>query len=335
MYRKLNALRIASSNLYIPSLNPPNAPATTSIPMSLRPSFRASQLITRSYASAARPAARKPQSKSRNKNNPKPSPADSLPKLLPKIECEEYETFTLPDSRKLGFSTYAPPDTPRNAPTLLYFHGFPGSRIDARMFIPDSKTRVIGIDRPGIGLSTFQKNRRLLDWPEDVMHLARHLGIKTFRVIGASAGGPYALACAHAIPGDILKATGVVCGSAPIQATMKGLKPEYYDLNRRLVYSFRPAMKLRAWWGVGRKINSSNAAVKMKALKGMAADMGHHGELSQEIYAHLTEPFRQGISGYGMLTDMRDSSCFGRAQHFFRLPSLGFKAIIARQRLLC
>ena len=53
---------------------------------------------------------------------------------------------------------------------------------------------------PGHGLSDFQPNRTLLEWPEDVAALANHLGIETFAVSGWSAGGPYALVCAYRIP---------------------------------------------------------------------------------------------------------------------------------------
>ena len=35
------------------------------------------------------------------------------------------------------------------------------------------------IDRPGHGLSDFQPERTLLDWPEDVAALADHLEIRT------------------------------------------------------------------------------------------------------------------------------------------------------------
>jgi pimeloyl-ACP methyl ester carboxylesterase len=56
-----------------------------------------------------------------------------------------------------------------------------------------------------------------LDWPVDVVKLARHLGIhKKFTVYGGSGGGPYALACAYAIP-ERLKGVGVVAGTGPWQ----------------------------------------------------------------------------------------------------------------------
>lgn len=59
--------------------------------------------------------------------------------------------------------------------------------------------RVIAIDGPGSGLSDPQRGRRLIDWPHDVAALAA-LGLGRFAILGYSGGGPYALACAYAMP---------------------------------------------------------------------------------------------------------------------------------------
>jgi pimeloyl-ACP methyl ester carboxylesterase len=42
------------------------------------------------------------------------------------------------------------------------------------------------VERPGFGLSDFQKGRKLLDWPEDVTAFADALGIERFAVAGNS-----------------------------------------------------------------------------------------------------------------------------------------------------
>lgn len=62
-----------------------------------------------------------------------------------------------------------------------------------------------------MGLSTFKANRRLLDWPDDVVELADSLHLDRFAVVGFSGGGPYALACAYKIP-QRLTACGIVAG---------------------------------------------------------------------------------------------------------------------------
>jgi pimeloyl-ACP methyl ester carboxylesterase len=65
---------------------------------------------------------------------------------------------------------------------------------------------MIGIDRPGYGLSDYQHGRTLLDWPDDVQAIADSLSLERFAVLGISGGGPYAAACAWKIPERITTA---------------------------------------------------------------------------------------------------------------------------------
>lgn len=67
-----------------------------------------------------------------------------------------------------------------------------------------------------------------MDHPADIKHLVDHLGINQFKVLGESGGGPYALACARAFPRDRLRATGILYGSAPLEAGMKGMSWSQY-----------------------------------------------------------------------------------------------------------
>jgi pimeloyl-ACP methyl ester carboxylesterase len=119
-------------------------------------------------------------------------------------------TIRLPDGRYLGFAEYGA----AAGKTLLYFHGHPGARFEAR-FLAEAASRanirLIGIDRPGMGMSTYQRARRLLDWPRDVVAFADNLGLDLFAVVGFSGGGPYALACRQAIPGRLISC-GVISG---------------------------------------------------------------------------------------------------------------------------
>lgn len=121
-------------------------------------------------------------------------------------------TLHLPDSRILSYAQHG---DLHGTPVFL-FHGMPGSRI----FRPSDKVtaklgvRLITVDRPGYGGSTFQPNRQILDWPADVVVLADHLGLERFAVCGHSGGGPYALACAYQIP-ERLSAVGVISGVGP------------------------------------------------------------------------------------------------------------------------
>jgi DNA-binding CsgD family transcriptional regulator len=60
--------------------------------------------------------------------------------------------------------------------------------------------RLIIPERPGNGDSEPYDGRTILDWPDDVAALANQLDIDQFAVVGHSAGAPYALATAFALP---------------------------------------------------------------------------------------------------------------------------------------
>ena len=98
------------------------------------------------------------------------------------------------DGRRLSFAEFG---DPRGA-AIIWMHGTPGARrqvpIEARQFAQDHDLRIIGVDRPGIGSSTPHLYHDILDWTGDLVELCDVLDIDTFRVIGLSGGGPYALA---------------------------------------------------------------------------------------------------------------------------------------------
>ncbi|KAJ0415369.1 Alpha/Beta hydrolase protein [Aspergillus carlsbadensis] len=141
-------------------------------------------------------------------------------KAVPPIATEATgtnQTLSLRDGRILGFAEYG---APTGFP-VLYFHGFPSSRLEGSGVDSNARRRglrIISLDRPGYGLSTFKPNQRITDWPGDVKSLADHLRIPRFAVLGGSGGSPYALACAHALPHERLSAVGILAGAAPWDA---------------------------------------------------------------------------------------------------------------------
>ncbi|KAF2731377.1 alpha/beta hydrolase fold domain-containing protein [Polyplosphaeria fusca] len=135
----------------------------------------------------------------------------------------ESESLTLADGRTLSYAIYGSP-TPTT--TIFYFHAFPSSRLEGRLFHDEANklgARVIVPDRPGLGKSTFQPNRTLLDWPTDVLALADSLDIERFYVAGMSGGAPYALACVYAIPKARLAGAAVVGGLYPVSLGTAGM----------------------------------------------------------------------------------------------------------------
>ncbi len=129
---------------------------------------------------------------------------------------ELLESVKLSDGRSLSFARFGDP----SGKPVFYFHGFPGSRLEPQSnhdaFLK-AGIQLLALDRPGIGHSTRKNKRKLLDWPDDVVEVAKILKLEKFSILGVSGGGPYALACARAIPGYLNKVT-VACGLGPIDA---------------------------------------------------------------------------------------------------------------------
>ncbi|HYF62607.1 MAG TPA: alpha/beta hydrolase [Herpetosiphonaceae bacterium] len=103
----------------------------------------------------------------------------------------------LRDGRTLGYAEFGDP----GGQPIFVFNGSASRRFhpvgaaDAGL-----GARTITVDRPGIGKSDPKPGRSLADWADDVRELADQLGIGRFGVAGASAGGPYAAACAFRLP---------------------------------------------------------------------------------------------------------------------------------------
>ena len=114
----------------------------------------------------------------------------------------------------------------------------------------ESSVRLIGIDRPGIGLSTFQAGRKILDWPDDVSEFADKLGIDRFCVQGISGGGPYALACAFKIPNRLISCC-IISGMSPLYSDTEGM-----NISNRFVFFiakwFPWLLRLFLWASIGR-----------------------------------------------------------------------------------
>jgi pimeloyl-ACP methyl ester carboxylesterase len=123
-------------------------------------------------------------------------------------------TIRLRDGRRLGYAEWGD----FGGRSLLYFHGWPGSRLEGRLAHPAARAkgvRLIALDRPGMGLSDYQPRRALVDWPDDVLQLAAALGLERFAVLGISGGGPYAAACAWKLSEQLTRA-GIVSSLAPL-----------------------------------------------------------------------------------------------------------------------
>jgi pimeloyl-ACP methyl ester carboxylesterase len=117
--------------------------------------------------------------------------------------AREDTTVTLRDGRRLAYTEWG---TAAGRPVLM-FHGTPGCRIwcPDEMATTEADVRLILPDRPGIGRSDPLEQRTLADWTTDVLELADALDLSRFAIVGVSAGGPYAAACAALIPSRLTR----------------------------------------------------------------------------------------------------------------------------------
>jgi len=114
----------------------------------------------------------------------------------------------MPEGRRLGFAVEG------EGEPVIYFHGTASSRLEINLlkqFAQTNHFRLIGVDRPGYGLSTLVDGFRLRDFASDVNAIADSLGLTKFAVLSWSGGGPFALAYVAINPQRITKA--VVVGS--------------------------------------------------------------------------------------------------------------------------
>jgi len=206
--------------------------------------------------------------------------------------------FQLPDGRHLGWAEYGS----SNGQPVFLFHGAPGSRLECHpneVFIESLGIRVIAAERPGYGLSDFQPARKLLDWPDDVRLLADSLGIERFPVLGVSAGGTYAAACAWKLRNRVTRAA-VVSSMAPLgqREHTKGMSAAArlgLLLGRHVPRLLLPLMWLlsnpgrnpeKSWYQLYPKLSPSDQALLSRP------------DIMNMLIEDTRESARQGIRGY-------------------------------------
>jgi pimeloyl-ACP methyl ester carboxylesterase len=182
---------------------------------------------------------------------------------------------------------------------MVLLHGSPGSRL----FHPDAaataaaRVRLITFDRPGFGNSDRHEGRGLLDTAAAVTALADHLGLDRFALMGVSAGGAHALACAHVL-GDRLGAIGVASMPGPLDEV-----PGAWDA---LPTHVRPAAEMarrepaRAIRGVIRYMGPAVADPATFLRGGPPADRALLAEpgAGEMLLADVAEALRPGAEGF-------------------------------------
>ncbi|NNU27211.1 alpha/beta fold hydrolase [Isoptericola sediminis] len=124
----------------------------------------------------------------------------------------------LPDGRVLVGHDTGGPD---GAPVLVWHHGSPQS---GELLAPvvraasDRGIRVVSTARAGYGGSTRRPGRTVADAAADTGHLLDTIGVTACHAVGASGGGPHALALAARRP-DLVRGVVTLAGIAPYDGT--------------------------------------------------------------------------------------------------------------------
>jgi len=208
------------------------------------------------------------------------------------------QIFQLPDGRRLGYIIYGNPQ----ANPVLFSHGIPGSRLQHNpdlSLLDELSLCIYAFDRPGIGLSTYQPQRQLLDWAEDIRAVCVGLKLERVAILGVSGGGPYTLACACRLAEKLIH-VAVVSGLAAL--TDDNL---YHLLKPRARLLFQTAKSapflLPPLFKIGLKIFGNQIDLIFEKLVGHlpAGDQAYlqKPRIQRMFAADVAEAFRGGSQG--------------------------------------
>lgn len=209
------------------------------------------------------------------------------------------QTLILSDGRQIGFLKVG------EGKPVIYFHGTASSRLEILLlknFAFSSKIQIIGIDRPGFGLSSYTPRRNLTGFANDVDFLLGHLGLKELGVLGWSGGGPFALTYAALYPKKVKRVVVVGSPALPFDVSTAHNMP-FARFIMKIPYAGFLAMKnmrsqvLRANADIDAFLESKNGK---KMLSGLSKDdekfFSNRAWLSL-MYASMAEAFRQNNEG--------------------------------------
>jgi pimeloyl-ACP methyl ester carboxylesterase len=150
-----------------------------------------------------------------------------------------------------------------------------------------------------MGLSSFQQDRRISDWSRDVVDAADQLGLERFAVLGYSGGGPYAVACAQAIP-QRLTQVGIISGAGPFDqpGLADGISPDnlrFFGLIRDKPGISRLILRTMGW--MARFAPDRVVANAIAALPEPDRQVVARPEIQKGFLKMIQESLRQGPRG--------------------------------------
>ena len=227
---------------------------------------------------------------------------------------DDCKILPLKTGGQLAYVEYGDPD----GDPVFFFHGWPSSRTMAELTdgaARELNLRIISADRPGICDSTFQPNRRLLDWPHIVEQFADHLGLAEFRVLAFSGGAPYAYVTGLKLA-DRVRAIAIVSGAVPFADLNdhSGLLPLY----RWMMWFYRnqPGL-LRTSFRLARPIVSWRTSLRMaRKFLHMLPEPDANALQDNKAFDICFESQRRAWHGSGANGVMADAEIYGRPWGF-------------------
>jgi pimeloyl-ACP methyl ester carboxylesterase len=208
----------------------------------------------------------------------------------------------LADGRVLAYAEWGPPD----GRPLIHFHGIPDGRFSwgAGSACEDRDIRLIAVDRPGVGGSDPKPGRSVVDWASDVEELAERLEVERFSVSGLSAGGPYALACAHEF-GDRIECVALISTAGRLD--VPGFVGQMHTARAWWLAAHLPRAMAFLYSTGGRLARGSpTVALKLIAANFPKVDREvlNRPDISPRLLSAYVEATRAG-GGRGLAEDMR------------------------------
>jgi pimeloyl-ACP methyl ester carboxylesterase len=234
-------------------------------------------------------------------------------------------SLTLADGRSLDVDVSGPDGgTP-----LVVHHGTPGDRTQYPPFAEAAAARglrYVGASRPGYGGSSRQPGRAVADCAADTAAVLDHLGARRCYTVGASGGGPHALACAALLPDRVL-ACGTIAGVAPFGAEgldfLEGMGRENHE---EFGAALAGPAELRAYLEREAATLAGAGGEELAAALGDLVSAVDVAALTGEFAAYLAESLHRAIAG-GIWGWFDDDLAFTRPWGF-DLEGIGVPVVV-------
>jgi pimeloyl-ACP methyl ester carboxylesterase len=194
----------------------------------------------------------------------------------------------------------------QDAVPVLFCHGLADSRLSAYLFrqaAAELGLRLIAPDRPGTGGTEPRQLNRLADWVEDATRVLDALQVESAAMLGVSAGGPFAAACAARIPGRVRSLT-LVSPLGPPGWPTRGMA-----VGERLSLELARRVPAFSGWSLGRLgVLARRSPALFLALAATSLPDIDNCALAQpgtreSFLANFAEAFRNG--SWGIAQDLR------------------------------